>query len=62
MSKIINIDFTSTDNNIKEMDNIYTNKNAFSTADEILKFKQLLDLGVINQEEFDTQKRQLLST
>jgi len=31
-----------------------------STADEILKFKQLLDAGVITQEEFDAKKKQLL--
>jgi len=32
----------------------------FSAADELLKFKQLLDAGVITQEEFDAQKRQLI--
>lgn len=31
-----------------------------SGADEILKFKQLLDQGIISQEEFDTKKKQLL--
>lgn len=31
-----------------------------SVADEIKKFKELLDLGVITQEEFDTKKKQLL--
>ena len=31
-----------------------------SAADEILKFKQLLDMGVITQEEFDKKKKQLL--
>lgn len=31
-----------------------------SAADEILKFKNLLDQGVISQEEFDTKKKQLL--
>ena len=31
-----------------------------STADEILKFKQLLDLGAISQEEYDVKKKQLL--
>ena len=31
-----------------------------SSADELLKFKQLLDAGVITQEEFDTKKKQLL--
>ena len=31
-----------------------------SPADEILKFKNLLDQGIITQEEFDTKKKQLL--
>jgi len=31
-----------------------------SDADELLKFKSLLDSGVITQEEFDTKKKQLL--
>ncbi|MBE6715661.1 MAG: SHOCT domain-containing protein [Ruminococcaceae bacterium] len=32
----------------------------FSVADELLKLKQLLDMGVLTQEEFDTQKKKLL--
>jgi|AntRauTorckE5430_2_1112549.scaffolds.fasta_scaffold11824_2 hypothetical protein len=32
-----------------------------SAADELLKFKNLLDQGIINQEEFDQKKIQLLS-
>jgi hypothetical protein len=31
-----------------------------SSADELVKFKQLLDAGVITQEEFDAKKKQLL--
>ena len=31
-----------------------------STADEILKFKSLLDLGIITQAEFDRKKKELL--
>lgn len=31
-----------------------------SEADELLKFKQLLDAGVITQDEFDTKKKQIL--
>ena len=31
-----------------------------SAADEIKKFKELLDMGIITQEEFDAKKRQLL--
>lgn len=33
---------------------------ATSAADELKKFKELLDMGVISQEEFDAKKRQLL--
>lgn len=33
---------------------------AFSEADEILKFKKLLDEGIITKEEFDIKKKQLL--
>lgn len=31
-----------------------------SAADEIIKFKQLLDAGILTQEEFDVKKKQLL--
>ena len=31
-----------------------------STADEIMKFKKLLDNGIITKEEFEEQKRKLL--
>lgn len=34
---------------------------AGSTADEIMKFKQLLDAGAITQEEYDLKKSQLLN-
>ena len=34
--------------------------NTASSADEILKFKNLLDMGIITQEEFDAKKKQLL--
>lgn len=33
---------------------------ATSAADELKKFKELLDMGVITQEEFDAKKKQLL--
>lgn len=35
-------------------------KSNFSVADEILKFKQLLDAGIITQEEFDKKKSELI--
>lgn len=34
--------------------------NQTSAADEILKYKQLLDMGVLSQEEFDAKKKELL--
>ena len=34
---------------------------AKSIADEIKKFKELLDVGAITEEEFETQKKKLLS-
>lgn len=33
---------------------------AFSVADEILKFKQLCDQGIITEDEFKAQKEKLL--
>lgn len=33
-----------------------------SSADEILKFKNLLDQGIITQEEFEAKKKELLKT
>ena len=36
------------------------NAPALSSADELMKFKNLLDAGVITQEEFDAKKKQLL--
>lgn len=33
---------------------------ASSSADELKKFKELLDMGIISQEEFDAKKKQLL--
>ncbi|MEZ2058395.1 SHOCT domain-containing protein, partial [Staphylococcus aureus] len=35
-------------------------KMSFSVADELIKYKELLDVGVISQEEFDKKKQQLL--
>lgn len=35
-------------------------KISLSNADELKKFKELLDSGVISQEEFETKKKQLL--
>lgn len=40
---------------------VYMEKSNVSAADEILKFKNLLELGVISEEEFETQKNKLLN-
>jgi predicted Zn-dependent peptidase len=34
--------------------------NTLSVADELKKFKELLDMGAITQDEFDTKKKELL--
>lgn len=34
--------------------------NTSSCADELIKYKQLLDMGALTQEEFDTKKKELL--
>lgn len=44
-------------NNLKTQSNVVQ---ATSEADEIIKFKKLLDDGVITQEEFNAKKKQLL--
>lgn len=38
-----------------------TNNAVSSVADELKKYKELLDTGIITQEDFDTKKKQLLS-
>ena len=40
---------------------VATISNNVSVADELLKLKQLLDMGVLTQEEFDEQKNKLLN-
>ena len=43
---------------IEEFENL--KKNQTSVADELIKFKKLLDEGVINRVEFDKKKKELL--
>lgn len=49
-----------TDNNTDTDVNTYTNST--SVADELMKLKQLVDSGVLTQEEFETQKSKVLSS
>ena len=44
---------------VKKATNEHTSD--FSIADELLKFKELLDMGIITQEEFEAKKKQLLA-
>ena len=43
-----------------EVDTNTTVVNALSPAEELKKFKELLDMGIITQAEFDAKKKQLL--
>lgn len=47
-------------NKLSELKNNEGNSAPLSTADELLKFKNLLDAGVITPEEFDRKKNELL--
>ncbi len=46
---------------IEKMQSSTNSINQFSSADELIKYKQLLDDGVITQEEFNSKKKQLLN-
>jgi len=46
--------------NYKNNDVVEITGSTSSSADEILKYKTLLDQGIITQEEFDAKKKQLL--
>ena len=46
--------------NKKTVDAIIRQEIPQSNADELRKYKELLDMGVITQEEFDAKKKQLL--
>lgn len=47
-------------NQVMEDNSSVEKTNYFSVADEIRKFKQLFDDGIISEEEFNTKKKQLL--
>lgn len=58
-SIISNLERIRSESNDFEIESTATSS-AMSNADEILKFKNLLDAGVITQEEFNEKKKQLL--
>lgn len=45
---------------LKQNDTSTSNNVSISTADEIKRFKELLDMGIITQDEFEAKKKQLL--
>ncbi len=49
-----------TDEDIAKINAQQNGQSAISSADELKKFKELLDSGIITQEEFDAKKKQLL--
>ena len=49
-----------TDEDIARINAQQNGAGVISSADELKKFKELLDMGVITQEEFDAKKKQLL--
>ena len=49
-----------TDEDIAKINAQQNGQSAISSADELKKFKELLDSGVLTQEEFDEKKKQLL--
>jgi hypothetical protein len=60
MPDIIDVDFTDLQDEILNNMDVEVKNMQFSVADEILKYKQLLDMGVITKEEFDLKKDELL--
>lgn len=50
----------ATEEEIRQAQSNNGNSGAVSSADELKKYKELLDSGVITQEEFDAKKKQLL--
>lgn len=61
MPDFIDADFTDVEEDFSNNhEETKEKKPVFSAADEILKYKQLLDMGVITQEEFDRKKEELL--
>ena len=60
MNEVVNYIKSRVDQ-IKNIGNSANVTNSISVADELLKLKQLLDMGVLSQEEFNAQKQKLLN-
>ena len=61
MRKGLNEEIKKAINKARKVENNSNNtNNALSNADEIRKYKQLYDDGIITQEEFERKKQELL--
>ena len=58
--KMNNIVRTNNTQPVSRQEKETVNKETFGTAEQLKEFKELLDSGVITQEEFDAKKKQLL--
>lgn len=54
-------DYNKEQKQTDSINKVYKTNETISEADELLKFKQLLDAGVITQAEFDAKKKQILN-
>ncbi|MCR8746233.1 SHOCT domain-containing protein [Romboutsia lituseburensis] len=61
-NEIVDVDYKEVDIEDIAITTEYTQEssNSFSVADELLKFKELLDAGLITREEFDMKKEELM--
>ena len=55
-----NLSQTAPDEQIAEVPKVEETISSISVADELMKLKELLDAGILTQEEFTAQKQQLL--
>ncbi len=60
VNKALNEEFDKLKDKMNNSSNSQTNTQTTSAIDEIRKFKQLLDEGIITQEEFNSKKKELL--
>ena len=54
-------DYNAPEKKMNVVASINPSTSVFSTADEIKKYKELMDQGVITEEEFNHKKQQLLN-
>lgn len=61
-NEIVDVDYNEVDidDRATTLDEIQDDKSLFSEGDELLKFKELLDVGLITREEFDKKKNELI--